>query len=280
MSVPVSPVSGEATGSPVPLTKTTSYRKGLPRVSPDGQKIAFVDFRGGANQDIWVMDMDGKNLIQLTADRAVDWGPSWFPDSDQIAFQSNRQNKDRIWSVSIGSKREKLLFDPGQDIGWPRLSPDGSQVAFNSIKSGTINVWVIPVAGAEPRQLTFDNEVAGWPCWSPDGKLLGLEIKRGDDTHMAVMPSGGGEITQLTFDRGQSFAGSWSPDGDKIVFAGSRKDVWNIWWVSRGSKAEKQVTNYSRLNSYVRYPAWSPAGDRIVYEYSETTGNIWMLELK
>jgi hypothetical protein len=30
----------------------------------------------------------------------------------------------------------------------------------------------------------------------------------------------------------------------------------------------------------VRYPAWSPSGDRIVYEYAETTGNIWAMELE
>jgi Tol biopolymer transport system component len=30
----------------------------------------------------------------------------------------------------------------------------------------------------------------------------------------------------------------------------------------------------------VRYPAWSPRGDQIVYEYSETTGNIWTMRVK
>jgi len=34
------------------------------------------------------------------------------------------------------------------------------------------------------------------------------------------------------------------------------------------------------MNTYVRYPAWSPAGDQIVYEYAKTTGNIWMVDLK
>jgi hypothetical protein len=28
------------------------------------------------------------------------------------------------------------------------------------------------------------------------------------------------------------------------------------------------------------YPAWSPLGNQIVYEYAETTGNIWLMELK
>ncbi|HET8676745.1 MAG TPA: winged helix-turn-helix domain-containing protein [Blastocatellia bacterium] len=279
-SAPISPASGEAVGEPAPLTQDTSYRKGIPSFSHDGRKIAYTDFRGGANQDIWVMDADGKNDSQLTTDQAVDWAPNWFPDNEQIAFQSNRQGKQRIWSISIRSGRERLLVDPGQVISFPKLSPDGRQVAFNSINSGTINIWVASIEGGQPVQLTSDKETMGWPCWSPDGRLIAFQMKRGDDTHVMVMPSGGGSPTQLTFDRGQSWMHSWSPDGDKIAFAGFRDGRWNVWWVSLSTRRQKQVTNYTKLNAYVRYPAWSPLGNQIVYEYAETTGNIWMMELK
>lgn len=56
--------------------------------------------------------------------------------------------------------------------------------------------------------------------------------------------------------------------------------IWNVYWVSRATGQQKQLTKYTDLNSYVRYPAWSPLNNRIVYEYVETKGNIWMLELK
>jgi Tol biopolymer transport system component len=94
------------------------------------------------------------------------------------------------------------------------------------------------------------------------------------------MPGSGSEITQLTFDKGQSWAHSFSPDGDKIVFAGFRNGVWNLYWVSQKTKQQKQLTNYTKLNSYVRYPAWSPSGASIAFEYAETTGNIWIADLK
>ena len=35
-----------------------------------------------------------------------------------------------------------------------------------------------------------------------------------------------------------------------------------------------------KLNAFVRYPAWSPLGNQIAYEYAETAGNIWLMELK
>jgi hypothetical protein len=49
---------------------------------------------------------------------------------------------------------------------------------------------------------------------------------------------------------------------------------WNLRWVSRSTKAEKQITNYTKPDSYVRYADWSPSGDRIVYEYSEQVTSI------
>ncbi len=96
--------------------------------------------------------------------------------------------------------------------------------------------------------------------------------------HIGVMS--GGEITQLTFDKGQSWAHSFLPDGDKIVFAGLRNGVWNLYWISRLTKQQKQLTNYTKLNSYVRYPSWSPPGNQIAFGYAETTGNIWIADLK
>jgi eukaryotic-like serine/threonine-protein kinase len=279
-SVPISPSSGGATGAPAPLTQEASYRKGLPLFSPDGKRIAYVEFRGGSNEDIWVVDADGKNPTQLSTNPANNWAPSWFPEGDRLAFQSNRQGKDGIWSIAPKSGREKLLVDPGQAIGFPRLSPDGKQIAFNSSKSGTLNIWTVPTEGGPPKQLTFDKESMGFPSWSPDGKFIALNLKRGEDTHVAIIPSSGGTPTQLTHDRGQSWPHSWSPEGDKIAFAGFRDGFWNVWWVSRNGGTQKRITNFSKLNEYVRYPAWSPLGNQIVFEYAETKSNIWTMMLK
>jgi Tol biopolymer transport system component len=120
----------------------------------------------------------------------------------------------------------------------------------------------------------------GFPIWSHDGRSIAFEMKRGDDTNIALIPSDGGEIRQLTFDHGQSWPHSWSPDGEKIAFGGFRNGLWNIYSVSVKDGAQKQLTHFNKLNPHVRYPSWSPLGNQIVFEYAETTGNIWMMELR
>jgi Tol biopolymer transport system component len=264
-----------------PFTRDTSTRHNLAHFSPDGRRIAFNRWRVGTSADIWIADADGKNLVQLTSNPATDSMPSWFPEGDKIAFLSDRNNDHLVlWSITLATGREEPLLDLGQGVEFAVLSPDGKQVAFNSTKSGTINVWTTSIQGGEQKQLTFDNELMGFPCWSPDGQFLAIEAKRGDDAHVFIIPSSGGAPLQLTFDHGQSWPHSWSPDGDKIAFAGSRNGIWNIYWVSRATKEQKQLTHYSKLNAFARYPAWSPLGNQIVYEYAETIGNIWLMELK
>jgi len=276
-AVSLSSATQEAIAAPVALTNEPGTRHQQPAFSPDGQRIAFSALRRGSRSSIWTMNADGTNPTQIT----IDGGrcPSWYPDGNRIAFLSLRDGHRRMWSATLESGKEHQLFEL-EDMENVRLAPDAKRVAFNFTHKGIINLATIPIGGGQPKQLTFDPELAGWPAWSPDGRWLAFEIKRGDDTHIMFMPSDGGTPVQLTFDPGQSWPSSWSPDGDKIVFAGSRDGIWNVWWVSRSDKTQRQLTHNTKPNAYVRYPAWSPLGNKIVYEYSETTGNIYVMDLK
>ncbi len=276
-AIPLLPNS-DAAGPPSIFSPDTSQRNNLPRFSQDGRKIALNRWRPGMSADIWVADADGKNLTQVTNNPATDSQASWLPGGDKLAFLSRRNDKYlTLWTISLTTGKEEPLLDLGDGVQFATLSPDGTRLAYNFIQNGIMNVWVADVQNGQRKQLTFDEEAAGFPCWSRDGQTIAFEMKRGPDDYLMLIPSQGGQPAQLISEKGKSWPHDFSPDGDKIVFAGQRDGIWNIYWISISTKVQKQLTNYSKQNGFVRYPAWSP--NQIVYEYAETTGNIWMLEL-
>src|SRR5436190_1121274 len=83
--------------------------------SPDGSRITFNSNRGGAGQDVYVMNADGSGVTQLTPnDGFDDTGPVWSPDTTQIAFESNRAGDEQIFVMNVdGSDVRQLTFDAG-----------------------------------------------------------------------------------------------------------------------------------------------------------------------
>ncbi len=80
-----------------------------PALSPDGQKVAFMSRREG-NWNIYVADLDGSNLQQLTEDAAQDGLPTWSPDGNAIAFVSDRGGIWAIWAMTPVGKGQSQLF--------------------------------------------------------------------------------------------------------------------------------------------------------------------------
>lgn len=271
--------SGEALGNAKPLTFETG-RNSRPLFSPDGSLVAYSRWRPGGSEDIWVIGADGRNAAQVTTDPAVESRPSWFPDGRRIAYFSNRGGKGSVRAISRETGKEELLFDGEGELDSPRLSPDGRFLAYSARREGALNVWLVEWGRSPARQLTTDRELIGWPSWSPDGRFLAAQVKRGAETQVALVPVDGSMPSVLTDARGQSWPHSWAPDGERIAFAGLRQGFWNIYSVSKSSRLETQLTQLLKLNAYVRYPAWSPKGDQIVFEYAETTGNIWKMNLE
>ena len=121
------------------LTQLTSNsgEDSTPAWSPDGSKIAFTSAIDGYNE-IYVMNADGSNIIQLTDNS--DWddvSPAWSPDGSKIAFMSDRDRDDDIFEIYVmnadGSNVIQLTNNSDQD-GFPAWSPDGSKIAFTSTR--------------------------------------------------------------------------------------------------------------------------------------------------
>ncbi|MBK6405880.1 MAG: PD40 domain-containing protein [Holophagales bacterium] len=278
-SLPIHAATGDASGEPTPLTAGDG-RATWPVFSPDGSTIAFGWIPPGGSNDVWLMDADGGRQRPVIEGPAVEYGNDFYPDGKRILSFSDREGgKFNGYEFEIGTRTFRKLPVDLSDAISIRLSPDGKRIAYHSKRDSiTINTWMADLTTRTQHKLTFDREFVGYPCWSPDGRELALEVRRGDDIFIGVMPSAGGTPELLTEKRGLSWAFSYSPDGRRIAFAGYRDDTWNLWWIDRGTREEKRLTGNTRLDVYIRYPSWSPKGDRIVYEQAETRGQVFLLE--
>ncbi len=283
-SIRVSPSTGDAVGDPVPFTHDTMLRKLDPLFSPDGAQIAYTVIQNGEDTGIgvWVADTDGKNAHPVGATPTDRHLIGWLPGHGGLTFQGEQKGHKVLDAIDLSTGTISVLRELAEDGASFRVSPDGRQIAFGKRGGGAVNVWVAPIgfgqAGDGPaKQLTFGKGLMSYPCWSPDGKTIAFELENG----IATVPAAGGPVTVLQVgERQPDMLWDWAPDGDKIVFANLRNGAINLFWISRSTRQQKQLTHYTRDNSYVRYPAWSPRGDQIVYEYSETTGNIWTMRVK
>ncbi|HEV7906422.1 MAG TPA: hypothetical protein VGO96_21470, partial [Pyrinomonadaceae bacterium] len=280
-SVALTPETQEAAGFPVALTDELNSRNGVTAdFSPDGSKIVFTSMRRGSGYQLWLMDADGNRETQLTTDTDAAYSPSWLTSGNSIAFQCIRNGRTTLSRIDAESRKETELFEVGKFEGM-RLSPDARQMAFTYSPENFFNVGVMPIApGRQPRQLTFEQTFTGLPSWSPDGRFLAFQSKRGDDMQIMLIAADGGTPTQLTFDRGDKWPYGWSPTGDKIVYAGMRDGIWNVSWISRDGKTGRQLTANTKAGVILRFPAWSPRGDQIIYEQAEIAGNIYVMSLK
>jgi TolB protein len=101
-----------------------------PRWSPDRARIAYtVDPDGAAGDDgeVWVMDRDGGNKIQLTDNDQEEWGPTWSPDGTRIAwtvYDPEFFDFD-IWLMNAdGSDPRNLVSESPDELQWNEWQPD------------------------------------------------------------------------------------------------------------------------------------------------------------
>jgi Tol biopolymer transport system component len=276
------------------LTEGVGVHYGFPAPSSDG-RIALAGMRHGAAANLFLFS-PGKALRQLTTDTASHNGPSWLPGEREIVFVTDHGQESSFWAIDPDTGRERSLFPlsavRGPAAGQPStaapaaniaIAPGFTRLAMAIVTDGRANLWTAPLRQFRPDgplvQRTFERDGGSYPSWSPDGRWIAYQCAEGTDTHVCVIGASGGERTRLTREAGQSWIGGWTPDGDRIIFAARRNGVWNVATVSRSASAVRLVTSFTEPRYYVRYPRWDRAGHRIVFERSDTSGRIWMVDL-
>ena len=231
---------------------------------PDG-RLVFASIESGV-QDIWLMNPDGSNRRQLTANGAQNVNPVASADGKYVLYVSIRGGARSIWRCNIDGSNPVQLSQGSAD-SYPTTSPDGKWVIFTSLSGSKPTIWMVSIDGGTARQITEHAAMAG--RISPDGKLIMFQFTASPDPYappnrVGVMPfDSQGEIKEypLPASGTASVVTMWSQDAKAILFSVVSNNVSNIWSQPLDGGPPKQVTNFK--DSLITGFAWSNDGKQL-----------------
>lgn len=230
-----------------PIASAASNAEGASGLTwtPD-DKIIYHSVVGGV-EDVWIMDADGKNRRQLTADETSERRPSVSTDGRYIVFASDRAGNRNIWRMDIDGRNPKRLTTARGNV--PQANAEW--VVYHAARA----LWKIPINGGEPAQLGEKHMVS--PAMSPDGKLIACSFDPpGAHAKLAILSIEGGPPFKI-FDVQLRLPAEihWSPDGRNITYVSHQNGVSDIWSQPYEGGEPKKLTDF-KANAIFSF-SWS-----------------------
>jgi Tol biopolymer transport system component len=288
------------------LTPTTTFTP-TPTVTPFGGgagKIAFVSERDGF-PEIYVINLDGSNLVKLTNSVTPQSDPSWSPDGKKIVFASNNNDSASLYIMNADGTDPAKLIDAkdlsinnqansalGGDIEHPIWSPDGKKIVFMSghyvgCCLSFRNIYIINADGSNlisaANHSAYDNE----PAWSPDGQKIAFDSavdwqkiafdsnSCGVSSGICMMNADGTDPHPINQNGG---APIWSPDGKKIAFGSGQDGNGEVYVMNADGTNPINLTHYG--SGWDAHPIWSPDGKKIAFSsYRDGNFEIYVMNV-
>lgn len=265
-------------GSNVTQLTFGENHKSWPVWSPDGTKILFTadagrgTYGGNLANDIFVMNADGTNMINLTQNLGNDEDAIWSPDGSKIVFVSFRWGGTRQLAVMNADGTEVERVSGEFEEYNPTFSPDGNVLLFASTFFFTLNArtWEDPNL---PQGLStvYDMDPALWddrwdetdrigkgdqPAWSPDGNWIVYIRTQGNNRRVYLVDANSEGATVRHLDAPPyNYDPAWSPDSSYIVFTNSSAGNLEIWTMDQGGRFQTNLTNHPADD---QMPSWQP----------------------
>ncbi|MEY5025291.1 MAG: Protein TolB [Verrucomicrobiota bacterium] len=222
-----------------------------------GSRVAFVATQSGA-KEIYLVDIDGSNLIQLTKDRSISVSPCLSQDARRLAYTGYQSGYADVYEVDLASgSRRRIMKYPGTNSG-AAYSPDGSRFAVTLSKDGNPELYVTDSSGGSPNRLTRSPGVESSPTWSPDGRELIFSSDTEGGPALYRIAASGGSPRKLSTGHAYNTEPNWSPDGTKVAFNTREGGSFTIAVLHLASGA---VTLYGEGTD----PVWGPNSRHLVY---------------
>lgn len=199
-----------------------------PQISPDGQwivyrKMGFDILKDQQAGNLWMIRSNGSDHQKLTSREVSEYGASWSPNGDRVAFVSNTDEGSEIYMYWIQSGKiariSQLPASPSS-LTW---SPDGSQLAFSMVVASDA-----PTLGKMPK-------APKGAKWAGSPRITDRLYHEADGrgyippgfAHLFVISAEGGGYRQISSgDFNHRGRLTWTPNGKEIIFSANRNPDW------------------------------------------------------
>jgi len=255
---------------------------GCQRVLPqEPAQLAFESYRDG-NAEIYLIDENGENPVNLTQNPAYDGMPAWSPDGQYLAFVSERDGNPDLHILDLKTNEVVRVTNGGGFNVDPAWSPDGKRLLFLSNRTyrvpqegGSLEVnanpklWTILVEGVGAKRMTSELGLDMFGDWSPEGdRIVFMSTRDANEEIYLRHPDGTEE--NLTHHPASDTNPAFSPDGKRVAFMSDREGNMEIYVLDLETGELTNITNNPAQDGD---PAWSPDGKRIAF-ISDRDGNI------
>ena len=198
--------------------------------------------------DIFVADLEGNMIAQLTNEDGYDAEPTVSPKGDKIVFTSTRSGDLELYTMNIdGTDVNQITDELGYD-GGAFFSPDGTKILFRSSRPKTeteikeykkllannlvmptnMELYVCNIDGSDLKKIT-DLGSANWaPFFHPSGEKIIFSTNHHKEKHdgfnLFMIDIDGQNLEQITYDAVFDAFPMFSPDGTKLIFSSNRNN--------------------------------------------------------
>lgn len=180
-----------------------------PSFSPKGGKLVFSMADKNANMDLFIMEMNSRDITRLTTDPAAEYGAVWHPGGDFISFTSHASSTPNIHTVNVSTGESRQVTDVGDAVWSAQWSPVDSSIMATTL----FDVDTIRIVNVDPHRSITTNGLnmrpmyTDWRSAEPDHVLKGIDPEKDvkiNDTHAYTPLLGIKHMTTIALPLGES----------------------------------------------------------------------------